>query len=274
MMHRFPSALRLAPALALGATLVGCGPGLHPLGNQAAEPALRVDATAQQIDQQWARAERDFRGGKWADAQTQLERLALEFSSGDPRIARARFYLGESYFATKSHLQAVREFRRVSDELPSDPLAPDALLRAGDAFADLWRRPELDPTYAHTAIGTYQEVLNRYPGTHAATMAQVRIDGLNDKLALKQYRTALYYIKYHAYDSAILYLKDLASTYPKASIVPQALVELIGVYGKLGYSEDVKETCTYLRRLHAAAPGVATACADSTAAPASPAHPS
>lgn len=273
MNRRSLPSLLLVPALLLGAGLTACGPGLHPLGNQTPEPTLRVDATAQEVDRQWAKAERDFRTGKWTDAQTQLERLALEFSSGDPRIARARFYLGESYFATKSHLQAVREFRRVSDELPSDPLAPDALLRAGDAFADLWRRPELDPTYAHTAIGTYQEVLNRYPGTRAATMAQVRIDALNDKLAQKQYQTALYYIRYRAYDSAILYLKDLASTYPKSSIVPQALVDLIGVYVKLGYSEDVKETCGYLRRLHATAPGVTTACADSAVAPATPAHP-
>ena len=253
--------------------LAACGPGLHPTGTKAPEPALRVDAAPQEIDRQWAHAEQLFRSGQWTDAATALERLALEFPSGDPRIARARFYLGESYFATKSHLQAVREFRRVSDEMPADPLAPDALLRAADAFADLWRRPELDPTYAQTAIGTYQEVLNRYPGTHASAMAQVRIDGLNDKLALKQYRTSLYYIRYHAYDSAILYLKDLASTYPKAEVVPEALLTLIGVYQKLGYTEDVRETCTYLKRLHATAPGVSAACGDSAAAPVTPARP-
>lgn len=254
--------------------LVGCGAGLHPTGKPKPEPTLRVDAAPEEIDRQWAKAEREFRSGKWNDATTGLERLALEFSSGDPRIARARFYLGESYFATKSHLQAVREFRRVSDEMPSDPLAPEALLRAGDAFADLWRRPELDPTYAQTAIGTYQEVLNRYPGTHASTMAQVRINALNDKLAIKQYRTSLYYIRYRAYDSAILYLKDLASTYPKTKIVPEALLTLIGVYQRLGYSEDVRETCTYLKRLHALAPGVSEACPDTAVAPAAPAHPS
>lgn len=270
MIRRHFVPFALLPSLALGATLAGCGPGLHHTGTPAAEPSLRVDATAQQIDQQWAKAEHDFRAGKWTDAQTQLERLALEFASGDPRIARARFYLGEAYFATKSHLQAVREFRRLSDELPSDPLAPDALLRAGDAFADLWRRPELDPSYAKTAIGTYQEVQNRYPGTHAATMAGIRIQALNDRLALKQYRTALYYERYHAYDSAILYLKDLASSYPRSPIVPQALLDLIGVYTKLGYAEDVRETCTYLKRLHAETPGVQTACPDSAATPTRP----
>jgi len=228
------------------------------------EPVLRVDAAPQEVDKQWAKAQRLFRAGKWTDAATQFERLNLEFASGDARIVRSHFFLGECYFATKSHLQAVREFRRVSDENPSDALAPDALLRAGDAFSDLWRRPELDPTYAQTAIGTYQEVLNRYPGTHAAALAQVRINDLNDKLATKQYRTALFYIRYKADDSAILYLKDLASTYPRAKVVPEALVTLIGIYQRLGYAEDIKETCTYLRRFHPQAPGVTGAC---TAAP-------
>ncbi|MEO6067737.1 MAG: outer membrane protein assembly factor BamD [Gemmatimonadales bacterium] len=233
------------------------------------DPLLRVDASTEEVDRQWARAQRLFRAGKWIDAATQLERLNLEFASGDPRIARSRFYLGECYLATKSHLQAVREFRRVSDELPSDALAPEALLRAGDAFADLWRKPELDPTYGQTAISTYQEVLNRYAGTHAATLAQIRINDLNDRLAYKQYRTALFYLRYKADDSAILYLKDLASTYPQAEIVPQALLTLIGVYRRLGYAEDVRETCTYLRRFHPQGTGIEDACPAPPATPAS-----
>jgi outer membrane protein assembly factor BamD len=239
--------------------LAACGPATR--APATADPLLRVDAPKEEVDRQWAKAQELFRAGKWTDAATALERLNLEFASGDLRIARARFFLGECYFMTRSHLQAVREFRRVSDELPSDPLAPDALLRAGDAFADLWRRPELDPTYANTAIGTYQEVLNRYPGTHASTMAQVRINELNDRLATKQFQTALYYIRYKADDSAILYLKDLASTYPRAVVVPEALVTLIGIYKRLGYTEDIRETCTYLRRFHPQGAGVEAACA-------------
>lgn len=254
--------LLLLPALLSSGGLVACGGAAATPVATSAEPILRVEALPEEVDRQWAHAERLFRSGKWADAVTALERLNLEFASGDPRIARARFYLAESYLQMKSHLQAVREFRRVSDDLPSDPLAADALLRAADAFADLWRRPELDPTYAHTAIGTYQEVQNRYPGTHAARLAQVRIEGLNDQLADKQFRTAQYYLRYKADDSAILYLKDLASTYPRAKIVPTALVTLIGVYRRLGYTEDIRETCTYLRRFHPQGEGVEAACAE------------
>jgi len=145
---------RLTPICAL-LLLVACGPSTNAPLLPPIESTMRTNASNEELDALWARAERLFRAGRWAPAATHLERLTLELPSSDPRMIRARYYLGECYLGMRSHLQAVREFRRVSDETPSDPLAPDALVRAGDAFSELWRRPELDPTYAQTALATY-----------------------------------------------------------------------------------------------------------------------
>ena len=239
--------------------LAGCG-GRGGKGNAAPAPVSATGASPATIDSMWNRAEWAVHHGKWGDAEKLLDRINLEFSPGDPRVARAHYYLGEALFAQKRQLEAAREFRRASDETPNDPIAPEALLRLGDVYADLWRRPELDPTYGQTALSTYQELVNRYPGTSAATRAQGRIADLQERFAYKEYRAALYYFKLKAYDSAILYLKDLVATYPRSSIAPEALLRLIGAYQKLGYKEDVQETCGYLRRFHAKAPGVAEAC--------------
>jgi outer membrane protein assembly factor BamD len=153
----------------------------------------------------------------------------------------------------------------VSDDTPNDPLAPEALLRAGDVYADLWRRPELDPSYGQTALATYQELLNRYPGGSPAKRAQQQIDDLQERFAYKEYKAALYYIRLKAYDSAILYLKDLVATYPRSAVAPDALIRLVQAYRTLGYKEDVQETCGYIRRFHPKAPGVGKACPDSAA---------
>lgn len=203
-----------------------------------------------QVDSLWADAQAAFRHGKWSSAAKKLERLNLAFAPGDPRIPQARFFLGEAYLARGEHLQAAREFRRVADEIPNHALAAEALLRAGDTYADLWRRPELDPSYGQTALATYQEVLSRYPDDKAAQRAQIRIADLQERFAYKGYRSALYYYRLKAYDSAILYLKDVVATYPKASVAPAAVTKLIQSYRKLGYKEDVQETCGYLRRFH------------------------
>ncbi len=254
---------RLLPPLLLpvvAAGLFGCGAGAYRPDQRPTPEARAEGASAATVDSLWRRAEDRVRHGKWGDGIKLLERVLLEFSPGDNRIPQARYYLGEAQFAIGSHLVAAREFRKVSDETPNDPLAPEALLRVGDVYADLWRRPELDPSYGQTALATYQELLNRYPGGSAAQRAQARITELQEQFAYKEYKAALFYFRLKAYDSAILYLKDLVATYPRASVAPQALVKLVQAYKTLGYREDVKETCGYIRRFHAGAEGVREAC--------------
>lgn len=272
--------MRRAPILILLCVTAACGRNAPaPAAATPALPAASTGASAAQVDSIWAAAERAFRSGKWDDALFELERFVLEAQPGDSRLVQARFHIGESHFGKGDQLQAARELRKVSDETPSHPLAPDALLRVGDAYADLWRRPELDPSYGQTALITYQELVSRYPGTPAAARAQARIADLNDQFAAKQYKSAVYYFRLKAYDSAILYLRDLVATYPRAAAAPDALTKLIEAYRILGYAEDVRETCDYLRRFHPAAAGSedarkncpAAVATDSVTTPAAPA---
>jgi outer membrane assembly lipoprotein YfiO len=241
--------------------VAACGGGSAGGQRQVAPaPVSATGASPATIDSLWRHAEQAVRQGEWGDAEKLLNRAVLEFSPGDPRVARAHFLLGEATFAQGRQLEAAREFRKASDETPNDPLAPEALLRLGDVYADLWRRPELDPTYGQTALSTYQELSNRYPGSNPAKRAQQRIAELNERFAYKAYRAALFYFRLKAYDSAILYLKDLVATYPKATVVPDALVKLVQAYQKLGYREDVQETCGYIRRFHPKTPGAGQVC--------------
>jgi outer membrane protein assembly factor BamD len=166
----------------------------------------------------------------------------------DPRRSRGHFMMGEALLGQGNQLQAVRELRRVADENASDPLAPEALVRAGDAYADLWHRPELDPTYGETALSTYREALERYPGTPAAQRASARILALQEQFAGKEYKTGMFYFRLKAYESAILSFRRVVATYPRTAIVPDALVKLVETYARLSYVEDLKETCDYIQR--------------------------
>lgn len=251
--------MRRAASSLVFVALAGCGRGGRENVALAPTPVAQV-ASPDQLDREWNQAILAFRHGSWKKAGEVFQQVASQSAPGDPRVAQAHFYLGEVQFARGENLDAVREFRRVSDESPNDPLAPEALLRVGDAYADLWKRPELDPTYGTTALAAYNELQSRYPGTSAAARGQKRIAVLQDKFAIKQYKAAVYYLRYKAYDSAILYLKDLVATYPRAAIAPEALIKLIGAYQRLGYKEDMRETCGYLLRFHPRAPGARDAC--------------
>ncbi|MEO8635899.1 MAG: outer membrane protein assembly factor BamD [Gemmatimonadales bacterium] len=230
-------------------------------GNQPRTPApLRTEVSGAELDSLWGRAMAKFTHGKWRDAATLFERVTLEVPATDTLAVAAHFRLAECYFAQKNQLQAAREFRRVSDDSPLSHLAPEALLRAGDAYADLWRKPELDPTYGQTALSTYQELLNRYPDVPAAARARLQIAQLEELFARKELRSAEFYIRLKAYDSAILYLKDLVATYPRASVTPAALLKLVAAYRIVGYTEDLQETCGYIRRFHPTTEGLAQSC--------------
>jgi outer membrane protein assembly factor BamD (BamD/ComL family) len=88
----------------------------------------------------------------------------------------------------------------------------------------------------------------------------MRITELNERFAYKAYRAALFYFRLKAYDSAILYLKDVVANYPKSAVVPDALVRLVQAYRRLGYREDVQETCGYIQRFHPRTPGAKEVC--------------
>jgi outer membrane protein assembly factor BamD len=215
---------------------------------------------AVQLDSLWAHAQEAYHAGQWNKTIERVERFNLESPRNDPRRVEGHFLLGEAHLASGDRLEAAREFRKVSDETPTNKLAPDALLRVGDAYAQLWRRPELDATYGQTALGTYQELLNRYPDSDAATKAKARIAKLNDDFALKEYKAARYYLRMKAWDSAVIYLRDLLATYPQAQVAPQALMDLITTQRTLGYVEDAEQTCGYLRRFHPGTPGIDHVC--------------
>jgi outer membrane protein assembly factor BamD len=240
---------------------LACSGGGSPADQAATDLGqLRLTATPEEIELLWTEAMDAYRIGEFVVTADNLERLVLEFPVGDPRVPKAHFYLGESYLAMQSQLQAVREFRRVSDQQPNHPLAPVALLRAADSYAEMWRRPELDPSYGQTALATYQELLNRYPETEAADRGRIRIRAIEESFAVKDYKTASYYLRLKAYNSAILYLKALIADYPRAEVAPQALASLVKAYRKLDYTEDVDETCGYMRRFHRDAPETAESC--------------
>ena len=233
--------LRLWLVLAL---VVACG---RRRADSTPAPAVPGPASA---DSLLNLAEQAFNRGKWGQAQKYFDLAAPLIPSTDARYLKMHFFLGEILFVQGSHLQAVREFRRVADERPEDPMAPDALLRAGDAYADLWRRAELDPTYGETARTVYQEVLSRYANTPTAARAGLRLAELGEKFAAKEYKNALFYFKYKADDSAILMFRSLIAAYPRSAVVPGALEHLLRSYQRVGYVEDVKETCAYITQYH------------------------
>jgi outer membrane protein assembly factor BamD len=191
-----------------------------------------------------------FHHGKFDAALTAYRRLIFELSPGDPALAEVRYYVAECQFQGGLMVEAAHAFRDVADQNPESPFAPLALLRAGDANLRTWRDPELDPTPGQSALAIYQELVGRYPGTEAAARAQIRVRQLNDDFATKSYQNGMFYFRRRAYDSGIIYFKDVIATYPDSHLVPDALLRLADTYSIIGYGDELKEVCGTLHRFH------------------------
>ena len=188
------------------------------------------------------------RTGQWTRALPLLQGLAFELSGGRPELPEVSYLTGEAFFQTGSFVEAADQFRSVSDHFPESPYAPVALLRAGDANMRLWRRPVLDPTYGEAALAAYQELNGLYPESDAAARANLQVLRLRVMIAEKAYRNGMFYLRRKAYDSAILYFREVVANFSETEWVAPALLRLVDSYHAISYNEERKETCAHLRR--------------------------
>ena len=228
-------------------TVTGCSVGFKPTDYPA--PLDLMEAS-----------EARFRRGKWTDAALGFRQLTFQLPTRDSLALRARFMLAETDYAQGNLLEASRQFRRVVDEAPSSSLAPNALLRSGDAQAALWKRPELDPTYGEAATATYRELTARYPGTPAAARAGIQLRVLAGMRAEKEFKNGDFYFKIKAYDSAILYFKSVVADHGESPFAVRSLNRLVEIYGRLQYEEERGEMCTHLRTYYAESEGLDDRC--------------
>ncbi len=255
--------------LALAVALSGMA-ACHPHGRAPrAAPVVQPDVDL-------ARALDLFRHGDFRRAQVILQRVSFELAPGSPESAQVRYYIAESWFQAGDYVQAASEFRKVADEFSTTEYAPLALLRAGDANLRLWHRPELDPAYGETALAIYQELAGRFPDSDAAARARAHVRRLENQFAEKTYKTGIFYLRRKAWDSAIIYFKDVIANYPTTQRAPDALLRLVDSYRAIGYKQELQETCEHLRRFYPNATGLGRTCpaaADSSATPSTPSTP-
>jgi outer membrane protein assembly factor BamD len=217
-----------------------------------------------------------FHHGDFRRAQVILQRVSFELPPGTPEMAEVRYYLAESWFQVGDYVQAASDFRKVADEFSTTEFAPLALLRAGDANLHLWLRPELDPAYGETALAIYQELAGRFPDSDAAARGRLHVRRLENQFAEKIYKTGIFYLRRKAFDSAIIYFKDVIASYPTTERASDALLRLVDSYRAIGYKQELQETCEHLRRFYPKATGLDRACpatADSSATPSTPSTP-
>jgi outer membrane assembly lipoprotein YfiO len=217
----------------------------------------------------YAAAMKEYNARRWDNATRAFERLTTELSPRDPRIATAYYYLAKSQEKKGDHLLAAKSYSRVYELLPQDTLADDALLASGRAYQHMWRKPVLDAEYGNDAITQFQTLQSLYPESPLLPQADAELKKLDEWFAIKDYSTGYHYLKRKAYDSAIIYFKDVIRLHPNANKTREAYLRLHDAYKAINYKEDMRETCDAARKAYPNDRDVRDVCGPAPAAQAS-----
>lgn len=239
---------RMLMLLGLAATIAGCTRGFQPRNYANPDALFRASLL-------------EYQRKHWDNAQTGFERLTSDLSARDPLLATAYYYLALTHERRGEFLLSAQAYERVSDGFPDDTLAPAAMLGVGRSYKKQWRKPALDPESGQKAASILRALLSSYPDSKEAKEAQTYIAQLEEWFATKDYQTGVHYIRVRrAPDPAIIYFKDVVTTYPNTKVARLAWLRLHEVYTKIRWKEDATETCTAMQKAYPADPEVRTAC--------------
>lgn len=219
-------------------------------------------------DKLYEAAMAEYKAGRYDNAAKAFEKLTLDLQARDPRLPVAFYYLAQSQEKNGENLLAAGTYNRLIDAFPQDTLVDDALFLSGRAYEREWRHPELDATYGRSAIAAYESLLASYPASPYAKRAQGELSKLDEWLAEKDYNTGYLYLKRKAYDSAILYFKDVIRQHPNARKTREAYLRLLEAYRAIKYTEDARDLCDAMRKAYPNDGEVRDACGPAPSTPA------
>lgn len=253
-------ALRKSFVVALGVALLGgCFNSFNVRNYPSAQSLFAAGKT--QYDRE-----------KWSNAVSAFERLTFDLPTRDTLLPLAHWYLGQARRNNDERLLAAQSFMRLAEQFPNDTLADDAMYMAARSYREMWRRPQLDPQYGLLAQAQYRLVQGVFPDSPFADSSTKALAELDEWFAAKDFETGMHYVRRRAYDSAILYFRDVVANYPNTDKARQAMLQMVRVYRLpvLNYKEDAAEICSALRAGFPTDAEVLEACklptADSTAA--------
>ena len=235
---RLKTTLLIAPLLALAMTACASrGPALETLDQEA----LFQHGMERLQDRDWSGAISTF------------ERFTLTFP-GHPRVAEARFRIGQAYAGRGEHVTAAMEFNRLANDFPAGPWADDARFEVCRSYYELSPAPPRDQTYTVTGIDHCRSLLLYYPESEYVPRTEEMMQELVGKLAEKEFDNAEYYFRRRAYHSANIYYEAVATDYPETSWAPRALLRLHESFTRLGYEQEAAAARERLLRDYPASP--------------------
>lgn len=178
----------------------------------------------------------------------EFESILLQFP-GSEVIDDAQYYLANSRFKRKEYIMAAFEYSRLIKSMPASEFVIEAQYQLAETYYQLSPDYTLDQRYTKKSIEEFQAFIDFFPTDARVPEAETKISELNNKLAQKEFTSAVIYEKLEYYTAAIKYYTNVTEIYHDTDFAPKASFNKIKLFLKREkFSDASKELNLYLSK--------------------------
>lgn len=172
-------------------------------------------------EQRFAMGMEEYEDENWLEAINEFEIIRLQYP-GSAVADSARYYTGMARFQREEYLLASYEFNRLITGGRSADLADEAYYMYAQCYYEMSPKVQLDQTATERAIDALQSFVEAYPSHPKAPEVEKQVLELVNKLADKEYETAVLYEKMENRSAALIYYGTVVDRYYNTYIVDEA----------------------------------------------------
>lgn len=197
------------------------------------------------VEQLYNMAKNALDGGSYARAASLFSEVERQHPYSVWSL-RAQLMASYAYYEAKKYDEAIESFSSFIQLHPGHESIPYAYYMIG--LCNYEQIPGVERTQEATekAQSTFQEVVNRFPGTPYAKDAKFKLDLIVDHFAGKEMDVGRYYLNRQSYIAALNRFRIVVDQYQTSSHTPEALHRLVECYLALGIYDQARITAAVL----------------------------
>ncbi|MDP6803889.1 MAG: outer membrane protein assembly factor BamD [Rhodospirillales bacterium] len=159
---------------------------------------------------------------------------------------KSRLMAAYSHYVGNRYDDAIVAIDRFIQLHPSNRDTPYAHYLKGLSYYEQISDVARDQNMTQQALGTFDELIRRYPASGYARDARIKLDLINDHLAGTDMEIGRYYLEQGHYHAAINRFITVVQRFQTTSHVPEALHRLVEVNLVLGAETEARKWAAFL----------------------------
>ncbi|MGQ9818854.1 MAG: outer membrane protein assembly factor BamD [Candidatus Kapaibacteriales bacterium] len=191
-------------------------------------------------DELFRLAKEKYDEGNFDEASKYFDLLKLQYPASQ-YSDDAQFYLAEINFKRGEYIMAVFNYNWLRRSYSNSPFYKESLYKTALCYYYLSPPFDRDQEYTHKAIEAFTDFKMAYPQDTLTIRVDEYLNELKNKLAYRNYFTALLYYKMQSFRSSLIYLDEVIDKYSDSLYIEDAYWLKANILKNLNRLLDLKD---------------------------------